>query len=99
MRTTLLSLVSVILLFLTTLHAATFEASFTDENLWNGKAVPEEEVCSDYNFEAGNTPEITLKHIPKYASLQLFILLLIKIPAQTIKRNKCSPLLIIMSKR
>ncbi|MGB5867102.1 MAG: hypothetical protein WBG69_04415, partial [Arcobacteraceae bacterium] len=27
---------------------------------------PEEEVCSDYNFEAGHTPEISLQNIPQY---------------------------------
>lgn len=48
------------------LNAAQFSASFTDKNLWNGKKVPEEMVCSDYNFEAGSTPEISLTNVPKY---------------------------------
>lgn len=50
----------------TTLYAKQFSASFTDKNLWNGKKVPEEMVCSDYNFEAGSTPEITLTNVPKF---------------------------------
>jgi hypothetical protein len=65
MKKTLLTIVSVLAITFSGLNAANLKASFTDNELWNGKIVPEEMVCSDYNFEAGSTPEITLKNIPK----------------------------------
>ena len=46
------------------IYAANMTASFTD-TVWNEKKVPAEQVCSDYNMDAGNTPEISLNNVPK----------------------------------
>jgi len=66
MKTKLLTIMSLCILTFSSMHAKDFQAKFTDTNLWNGQIVPEEEVCSDYNFEAGQTPEISLQNIPRY---------------------------------
>ena len=49
------------------LSAANMTANFADPNTWNGEIVPLDAVCSDYNMEAGSTPEIVLRNIPKGA--------------------------------
>ena len=65
MRKTLFVVASLLAICFSNLNAASLKAKFADTDLWNGKIVPEEMVCSDYNFEAGSTPEITLQNIPK----------------------------------
>ncbi|MGB3750055.1 MAG: hypothetical protein WA945_00645 [Arcobacteraceae bacterium] len=65
MQRILLIVVSFIAITFTNLNAANFKAAFSDPALWNGKIVPEEMVCSNYNFDSGSTPEITLSNIPK----------------------------------
>jgi len=65
MQKTILIIASLFLVTLSNLSAAGLKASFTDSSLWNGKIIPEEMVCSNYNFEAGGTPEVTLTNIPK----------------------------------
>jgi len=66
MKNKLVTIISLCLLTFSNIYAKDFQALFTDANLWNGKIVPEEEICSDYNFEAGHTPEISLQNIPRY---------------------------------
>lgn len=46
------------------LSANSLTASFADSQ-WDGKIVPEDMVCSDYNMEAGSTPELIISNIPK----------------------------------
>ena len=41
------------------------KASFADTDSWDGKIVPTDNVCSDFNMEAGSSPEIVLNNIPK----------------------------------
>ena len=60
----LLSLATVSTVTIINLSASGLSASFTDTKMWDGKTVPKEEVCSNYNMEAGSTPEIMLKNIP-----------------------------------
>jgi len=61
-------LLSVIITFLTTitLNAKDMKAIFSDPQTWNGKIIPSEEVCSDFNIEAGHSPEIIVQNVPKY---------------------------------
>lgn len=66
MKKILIMIVSLVAICFSNVNAANLKASFTDKELWNGKTIPEEMVCSDYNFDAGSTPEITLQNIPKY---------------------------------
>ncbi len=51
------------LFFSTSLVAADIDVSFVDEK-WNGKVVPIDEVCSDYNIEAGSTPGLYIENLP-----------------------------------
>lgn len=43
--------------------ATDIDVSFVDEK-WNGKVVPLDEVCSDYNIEAGSTPGLYIENLP-----------------------------------
>jgi hypothetical protein len=65
MKKLLISLATVAALATIGLNAANIKANFADPETWNGKFVPEEKVCSNYNMEAGSTPEIILRNIPK----------------------------------
>jgi len=47
------------------LSADNLGATFADTETWDGKTVPSDAVCSDYNMEAGSSPEIVLNNIPK----------------------------------
>jgi len=38
--------------------------SFVDKK-WDGKKVPKDEVCSDYNPKGGNSPALTISNLPK----------------------------------
>ncbi|PLY09029.1 MAG: hypothetical protein C0626_08410 [Arcobacter sp.] len=51
------------LMFTTSLMASDIDVSFVDEK-WNGKVVPIDEVCSDYNIEAGSTPGLYIENLP-----------------------------------
>ena len=50
-------------LFASSLMASDIDVSFSDEK-WNGKIVPIDEVCSDYNVEAGSTPALFIDNLP-----------------------------------
>jgi len=65
MKRLLFSCVTLTTLATISLSAANMTADFADPKTWNGKIVPKEAVCSDYNIEAGSTPEIILRNIPK----------------------------------
>lgn len=52
------------LLLSTSLMASDIEVSFTDEK-WNGQTIPADEVCSDYNLEAGSTPGFFIENLPE----------------------------------
>ncbi|WP_428025823.1 hypothetical protein [Arcobacter sp.] len=54
------------ILFSSSLLATDIDVSFTDEK-WDGKIVPLDEVCSDYNIEAGSTPGIFVDNLPEGA--------------------------------
>jgi len=68
MNKLLVSIATVASLATITLNAAKMKATFADPDTWNGLTVPKEAVCSNYNMEAGSTPEIMLRNIPKGAS-------------------------------
>ncbi len=51
------------LMFISSLIASDIDVSFVDEK-WNGKIVPIDEVCSDYNIEAGSTPGLYIENLP-----------------------------------
>ena len=55
------------LMFSTSLIASDIDVSFVDEK-WNGKVIPADEVCSDYNIEAGSTPGLYIENLPAGAS-------------------------------
>jgi len=65
MQNILLIVTSFILFSFSNLNAANLKATFTDHSLWDGKKIPEEMLCSNYNFDSGSTPEITLDNLPK----------------------------------
>jgi hypothetical protein len=50
-------------LFSTSLFASDIDVSFVDEK-WNGKVIPLDEVCSNYNIEAGSTPGLFIDNLP-----------------------------------
>ncbi|MDB2405560.1 hypothetical protein N9W00_01355 [Arcobacteraceae bacterium] len=47
------------------LNAENLSATFADADTWDGKSVPTDAVCSDYNMEAGSSPEIVLDNVPQ----------------------------------
>jgi|TARA_R110002050_G_scaffold258602_1_gene397972 hypothetical protein len=51
------------LLFSSSLLASDIEVSFTDKK-WDGKIIPLDEVCSNYNVEAGSTPGLYIENLP-----------------------------------
>ncbi|WP_375723339.1 hypothetical protein LXN10_12545 [Arcobacter sp. KX21116] len=51
------------LLFSSSLLASDIEVSFTDKK-WDGKVIPLDEVCSNYNVEAGSTPGLYIENLP-----------------------------------
>lgn len=55
------------LLVTTSVYGANIDVSFIDEK-WNGKVVPLEEVCSDYNVEPGSTPGLYIENLPEGSS-------------------------------
>ncbi len=65
MKRLLFSIATLTTLTTISLSAANMTADFADPKTWNGEMVPEEAVCSNYNTEAGSTPEIVLRNIPK----------------------------------
>ena len=65
MKKLLFSITTIATLATISLSAANMTADFADPKTWNGKIVPKEAVCSNYNVEAGSTPEIILRNIPK----------------------------------
>lgn len=67
MKKLLFSMATIISLTSINLNAANMTADFADPNTWNGEMIPKEAVCSDYNIEAGSSPEIVLRNIPKGA--------------------------------
>jgi len=65
MKKLLLSLLTIASIATLGLNAANMNANFADPETWGGEVVPNDSVCSDYNMEAGSTPEIILRNIPK----------------------------------
>ena len=65
MKKLFISLATVASLASISLSAANMKANFADPATWDGKTVPSEAVCSDYNMEAGSSPEIIIRNIPK----------------------------------
>ncbi|WP_419768698.1 hypothetical protein [Arcobacter sp.] len=51
------------LLFSSSLLASDIEVSFTDKK-WDGQTIPLDEVCSNYNVEAGSTPGLYIENLP-----------------------------------
>jgi hypothetical protein len=54
------------LVFSSSLFASDIDVSFADDK-WNGKVIPLDEVCSNYNIEAGSTPGLYIDNLPKGA--------------------------------
>jgi hypothetical protein len=54
------------LIFSSSLLASDLDVSFTDKK-WDGKVIPLDEVCSDYNVEAGSTPGLYIENLPEGA--------------------------------
>ena len=52
------------LLLVTSIFAADLKVEFTDSK-WDGVTVPKDEVCSNYNVEAGSTPSLKISNIPE----------------------------------
>lgn len=65
MKKLLVSITTVASIATITLNAEDMKATFADPQTWDGKVVPKEAVCSDYNIKAGSSPEIMLRNIPK----------------------------------
>lgn len=64
MKNLLFSVATFATLAAVSLSAANMTANFADPQTWDGEMVPKEAVCSNYNTEAGSTPEIVLRYIP-----------------------------------
>jgi hypothetical protein len=54
------------LLVVSSLFAGDLKVEFTDSK-WDGITVPKDEVCSNYNIEAGSTPPLKISNIPSDA--------------------------------
>ncbi|ADG92903.1 hypothetical protein Arnit_1245 [Arcobacter nitrofigilis DSM 7299] len=50
-------------LFSSSLLASDIKVSFTDKK-WDGEKIPLDEVCSNYNVEAGSTPGLYIENLP-----------------------------------
>jgi len=48
------------------LVASDIDVSFSDDK-WNGKVIPLDEVCSNFNIEAGSTPGLYIDNLPEGA--------------------------------
>lgn len=66
------SLILSTLLFASSVFAAELKVEFTDAK-WDGITVPKDEVCSDYNLEAGSTPALKISNIPANTAKIVFI--------------------------
>ena len=66
------SLILSTLLLASSLFAAELKVEFTDAK-WDGITVPKDEVCSDYNLEAGSTPALKISNIPANTAKIVFI--------------------------
>lgn len=64
MKKLLLTFISVTTLAIVSLNGANLSVNFADKETWDGITVPEDAVCSDYNMEAGSSPEIIVSNIP-----------------------------------
>jgi hypothetical protein len=51
------------LLVVSSLFAGDLKVEFIDSK-WDGITVPKDEVCSNYNIEAGSTPPLKISNIP-----------------------------------
>ena len=51
------------LLFASSLLASDLKVGFDDAK-WDGITIPKDEVCSDYNIEAGSTPALKISNLP-----------------------------------
>lgn len=65
------SLILSALLFASSLFANDLKVEFTDAK-WDGITIPKDEVCSDYNIEAGSTPPLKISNIPASAEKIVF---------------------------
>jgi hypothetical protein len=52
------------LLLVSSIFATDLKVEFTDGK-WDGITVPKDEVCSNYNMEAGSTPLLKISNIPE----------------------------------
>lgn len=59
------------ILLYSSLTAADLKVDFLDKK-WDGVNIPRDEVCSNYNIEAGSTPSLRISNIPSNGSKIIF---------------------------
>ncbi|WP_121626990.1 hypothetical protein [Poseidonibacter antarcticus] len=59
------------LLFVSSIFATDLNVEFTN-NKWDGITVPKDEVCSNYNVQAGSTPALKVSNIPQNTTKLIF---------------------------